>query len=316
MALAVLVEVRLATAVGVMVVRVVQDHRPVIEHEQVAAVRPRQHVRIEHQRRRAMAMIRRLSATTVPKCSAAAARSWVVATTVLPAAASSARQAHQVLLGGRRRRRSPARRAGRGRAPRRWRAPGRLDAAGHRTVRRSASRGDRPCPPAPAPSRPPRDRRRRGDAGPELRIATHHHHVPDAHRERPVDHLGLRHVRHASGFLPGRRTQHLDGAAPRPDEAGDDLQQRLLAAAVRAEDGHQRAASDAEAHVFERLAAVVAGADAGQPDRVAGRGARRRRRTARWSEPVSGRSSKRLDESGRCPSGSAARSWSRAGLRG
>ena len=91
---------------SVVVVGVVEDDRLPAEHEQVAAVRPRQHVRVEDQRRRAVGDDPSGSpcATCWKRC-AAQARSWVVATTVLPLRRLGLEEVHAGPPGSWRRRR-------------------------------------------------------------------------------------------------------------------------------------------------------------------------------------------------------------------
>ena len=101
---------------------------------------------------------------------------------------------------------------------------------------------------------------------PEGRVATHHHHVPGAHREAPVDGLGLGNVGDPSRLDARRCSQHIDRTGPRLQEPGDDLEQGALAAAVGAEDRRQRARPELDVGVADRDPCSVARAHAGQPN--------------------------------------------------
>ena len=194
----------------------------------------------------------RFIATTSWNRWAAQARSWVVAMTVLPAAGLGLEQVQQVLLGrdvdpghrlveevqlGRRREgageEDPPALAARERTDL---GPG---VVGHADLRQRL--GDRVAIGRPGPAERP-----------EGRIATHHHDVPRAHREVPVDGLGLGHVGDPPGLHAGRRAEHVHLAGPRLEQAGDDLEQRALAAAVRAEDRRQAARPEHDVDVVDR----------------------------------------------------------------
>ena len=68
---------------------------------------------------------------------------------------------------------------------------------------------------------------------PEPRVAAHHRHLADRHREVPIDRLGLRQVGDGTGSRARRSTE--DGKSPgrRSDQSGDQLEQRALAGPVR-----------------------------------------------------------------------------------
>ena len=76
---------------------------------------------------------------------------------------------------------------------------------------------------------------------PETGVAAHHHDLADGHRELPVDGLGLRQVGDRPGGGAGWPAEDRQAAGRRPDEAGDELEERALAGPVRADDGQQRA---------------------------------------------------------------------------
>ena len=204
-----------------------------------------------------VATIRPLTNAASWKRCAAQIRSWVVAMTVLPARASRLEDVHEVFLGRR------------------------VD-AGHGLVEEvqlglGGDRAGEEDPPALAArqradlaidlrrpcrrSRAPASTRSRsiGRAGrrpkPSRGVAAHHHHLPDGHREVPVDGLGLGHVGDPRAATPRLPAEHLDAARERLEQPGDDLEERALAGAVRADDRQQRSAPDIEVDVGEGDAA-------------------------------------------------------------
>src|SRR5205814_579971 len=73
----------------------------------------------------------------------------------------------------------------------------------------------------------------------EPRVATHHDHVPYADGEAPIHELCLWDIRDPMGFATGRPAEDQHSAAPRTKKAGDDLEERGLAAAVGTQDRRQ-----------------------------------------------------------------------------
>jgi hypothetical protein len=116
-----------------------------------------------------------------------------------------------------------------------------------------------------------RDRRPVSRAGaakrPERRIAAHHDDVRDGHRERPVDHFGLRHVGDPVGLLPRRIAEDLDPALPWRQQPGHQLEHGALARAVGPHDREQRSGLDRQVDLLERGPMVVARRHAAQPHR-------------------------------------------------
>ena len=172
---------------------------------------------------------------------AAQIRSWVVAMTVLPARASASRTsirsswvvASTPVTGSSSRYSSGSAASARARKTRRRWPP---DSAPIWRSRRPPSR----------PSRAPRATALaivapRLAADPEPGVAAHHHDLADGHRELPVDGLGLGHVGDVAGPPPGGPPRTVDRPAERLDEPGDQLEERALAGAVRADDRQQRA---------------------------------------------------------------------------
>jgi hypothetical protein len=101
---------------------------------------------------------------------------------------------------------------------------------------------------------------------PQARVAAHHHDVAGGHREAPVDGLGLGDVGHRPGVLAGPAAEDGDRAAPRLEEAGDELQEGALATAVGAYDRGQRAGRELEVDVFEDDLVLVTDGDVHEPD--------------------------------------------------
>ena len=110
---------------------------------------------------------------------------------------------------------------------------------------------------------------------PESRVAAHHRHVPDAHREAPVDELGLGHVGDPVRRGAGWTAEDRHRARPRAQHARDHLEQGRLAAAVGTEDRDEGARVDPERHVLQRGPSVIPDRDALAARRPVGLTARR-----------------------------------------
>ena len=89
------------------------------------------------------------------------------------------------------------------------------------------------------------------DAVAVLDLDRQHHvleHVPPRQQHRRLEDDADVAARSVDRPLP---QPHVAGRAP--EDAGEDLEQRALAAPARADDGHELAVADVEAHVLERL---------------------------------------------------------------
>ncbi len=212
---AVLVEVALAGRGVVVVVGVVEDDRPALEDEQVAAVGRGEDVGVEDDVRRPVGDDRAVHREHLLEALGRAGEVVRGRDDRLAALRLGLEDVHQELLGRR------------------------VD-AGHRLVEQEQvglggeGPGEEHAPPLAAGQAPdlrPQvalhpdlgervdDRAPVVAAGPadrpEAREAAHHHDVLDGDGERPVDDLGLGDVGDAAGLAAGRRPEDLDPARPR-----------------------------------------------------------------------------------------------------
>src|SRR5438034_1228898 len=95
-----------------------------------------------------------------------------------------------------------------------------------------------------------------------VRDASHQDDVLDAERVIPVHGLGLRQIGEAPRARSRRGPKHAHASLVGPQQTHDDLQQRRLAGAVRADERDKLAATNRQIDVIDDRAAVVAGTDA------------------------------------------------------
>ncbi len=107
---------------------------------------------------------------------------------------------------------------------------------------------------------------RRRATDPDQRDPAHHHDIADGDREAPIDELGLGHVGDPPCGAAGWCPEHLDRSSDGLDEAGDRLEQRALAGAVRADHGEQRTGLDLDVDVVQRDARPVGDGHVAHPN--------------------------------------------------
>ena len=96
----------------------------------------------------------------------------------------------------------------------------------------------------------------------------HCHHLINGDRKTPIHLFCLRDISNARCVDSDRCAEHLNRSCPRTHESSDALQQRGLPAAVRAEDGGERALSKLKGDVADGGAFAVACSDVGDSDRT------------------------------------------------
>jgi len=263
---ATLMEVWLGSRRFVMMMGVVEEERLTGEHEEVAAVGPRQDIRIEDERGRPVGHDAPVHGEHPREAPGRAGQVVGRGDDRLATPGLRLEEVHEVLL---RRRVDPGDRLVEEEQIRLGRKrPGQEDAAplttrqpsdlgirlgGHADLLEGCS--DRPAIVAAGSS----DRTEGG-------IAAHHDDVPHGDREPPVDELGLGDIGHPARLLACRMAEHLDAAGHRRQEPGHEPQQGALAGAVRPDDREQRARLDGEVDPLEGDAIAVAGGDPAQPD--------------------------------------------------
>ncbi len=115
-------------------------------------------------------------------------------------------------------------------------------------------------------------------------VPTHHHDVAGTDREAPVHGFRLGHIGHRSRMRTRRRPEHLHLPGPWAEQPCDELEERALAATVRADDRGQRARLQDEVHLLQDGSILVSNGhiretDAGRHwDHRRGRRRRRHRR--------------------------------------
>ncbi len=124
--------------------------------------------------------------------------------------------------------------------------------------------------------------------------------VAASQRQVAIEVMLLRDITDRGVATPGGRPEHLDGAGGERAEAKDDPQERCLARAVRAEDGHERPALDGHGQVAPDHALAVRERRSSQADDGIGHG---------WVASRSARS-----RSSSCASCQSANDWYRGGI--